>query len=234
MGYEASFINRVGPALLRKVKDEQPSAVLIDLSRLPSQGRDVAVSLRLTGATRQLPIVFVDGLPEKVMLVRQTLPDATYSTWTHLADDLDRAIRRPARDPLVPDAGKSGTGNLSLTAKLGIKEDSKIVILGAPHDFLDTLGQLPKGASVRSQLGEGSDLVVWFVRSRRELNESLRLRLARLGSSDLWIFWLKKTSGQTGDLLQADVRQLALEHGLVEHKSTSLDATWSGMLFKKK
>jgi hypothetical protein len=38
MGYSASYLNRTGPALLREIKANLPSAVLIDLSRLPSQG----------------------------------------------------------------------------------------------------------------------------------------------------------------------------------------------------
>src|SRR5205085_12152511 len=51
MGYSASYMNRTGPALLRDIKADPPSAVLIDLSRLPSQGRDVAVARRVNKPT---------------------------------------------------------------------------------------------------------------------------------------------------------------------------------------
>ena len=68
--------------------DELPSAVVIDLSRLPAQGGEVGAALRAGQLTRRLPLVFVDGLPEKVLPVRQMLPDAVYSTWTHIGEDL--------------------------------------------------------------------------------------------------------------------------------------------------
>ena len=53
-----------------------PSAVLIDLDRLPSHGREVAIVLRNSKSTRYIPIVFAGGLAEKVDRVRRELPDA--------------------------------------------------------------------------------------------------------------------------------------------------------------
>jgi hypothetical protein len=43
-----------------------PQAVVIDLERIPSAGRDVALWLRYQRGTRSVPIVFVDGEPEKL------------------------------------------------------------------------------------------------------------------------------------------------------------------------
>jgi hypothetical protein len=40
------------PELLRGISQNPPAAVLIDLSRLPSQGRDLGVALRQVKATR--------------------------------------------------------------------------------------------------------------------------------------------------------------------------------------
>src|ERR1700694_1631973 len=53
-----------------------PAAVLIDLDRLPSHGREVAAALRNSKWTRHVPIVFAGGVPEKVDRIRQELPDA--------------------------------------------------------------------------------------------------------------------------------------------------------------
>jgi CheY-like chemotaxis protein len=234
LGYAATFQNRAGPALLREIRDNPPSAVVIDLSRLPSQGRDVAVSLRLNKTTRAIPIVFVDGLPEKVLTVRQTLPDAVYSTWTHLAQDLPRAIERPPRSPVVPESALAGYAGKSLGDKLGIKPDSVVALLNAPPDFAGTLEPLPQNVTLRRQMGDDVELALWFVKSRRELQDGIGLRAARLGTTRLWVLWPKKTSGQSGDLSQAAVRELGLAEGLVDFKIASVDATWSGLLFTRR
>jgi hypothetical protein len=234
LGYAATIYNRAGPALLRAIRDQPPSAVLIDLSRLPSQGRDVGVAMRLNATTRAIPIVFVDGLPEKVLVVRQTLPDAAYTTWTHLADDLPRAIERPPRNPVVPESALAGYAGKSLLEKLGIKPDSVVALLNAPSDFAGKLEPLPKNVTLRGQMGDDVELVLWFVKSRRDLQDGLPLRAARLGEARLWVLWPKKTSGQSGDLSQAAVRGLGLAQGLVDYKIASVDTTWSGLLFSRR
>ena len=234
MGYDASFQNRTGPALLREIKANPPSAVLIDLSRLPAQGRDVGVVLRLNGATRLIPIIFVDGLPEKVLLVRQTLPDAVYSTWTHLADDLDRAFGQPARQLVVPDAAPAASSGKSAAGKLGIQAGNIVALLGAPPRFAEMLEPLPKGVSFRSQMSDECHLNLWFVRSWRELQEGIVLRVSRLSAGRLWILVPKKSNGQSGSLDQARVRELGLTHGLVTDKVASIDDDWSGVLFERR
>jgi len=60
---------------LRELRDRPPDAVVIDLSRLPSHGRAVAVFLRQQKGTRHVPLVFVEGEPEKVARARSLLPD---------------------------------------------------------------------------------------------------------------------------------------------------------------
>lgn len=47
------------PAEVRRLKENGPEAVVIDLSRLPSQGRDLALLLRQVKATRGIPLVLV-------------------------------------------------------------------------------------------------------------------------------------------------------------------------------
>ena len=61
----------VTPDLLQKLRSRPPDAVLIDLSRQPSLGRDVAMDLRHRKATRRIPIVFVDGDPKKLLRIRK-------------------------------------------------------------------------------------------------------------------------------------------------------------------
>jgi hypothetical protein len=50
--------------------------VVIDLTRLPSHGKEIGVWLRGRKANRHVPPIFTDGEPEKVAKVRELLPDA--------------------------------------------------------------------------------------------------------------------------------------------------------------
>jgi CheY-like chemotaxis protein len=234
LGYSASFLNRAGPALLRKITDELPSAVVIDLSRLPTQGGEVAAALRAGKLTRRLPIIFVDGLPEKVLPVRQMLPDAVYSTWTHLAADLPKAISRPPIDPIVPVTAAAGVVGKSIADKLAIQPDKIVAVLNAPPDFVERLEPLPKGVAIRRQMGDDCHMVVWFVRSRRELQEGIALRTARLAGARLWILFPKKASGKSDELNANSVRDLGQAQGLAgAEKSVSIDADWAGLLLTR-
>ena len=102
LGHEAEFDDLDGPALGRALRASPPDAFVIDLSRLPSHGREVAMALRSHKDTRHMPIVFVDGDPAKVAKLKALLPDATYTTWGRLKTALPRAIARPATSPVVP------------------------------------------------------------------------------------------------------------------------------------
>src|SRR5438093_12482819 len=90
---DASPLNPSG--LLGHFRKNPPIAVLIDLDRLPSHGREVAVALRNHGSTRQIPIVFAGGLEEKVERIRRELPDALFTDWKHVA----RALKQAAKNP---------------------------------------------------------------------------------------------------------------------------------------
>lgn len=65
---------REGPAILRRLREAPPDALVIDLSRLPMQGRDLGVAVRTRKQTRHVPLVFAAGDPAKVERVQQTLP----------------------------------------------------------------------------------------------------------------------------------------------------------------
>jgi hypothetical protein len=114
--------------------------------------------------------------------------------------------------------------------KLGLQPNSVVALLSAPPGFEASLEPLPPGVALRRQMSEDCDLVVWFVRSRRDLQDGLPLRVARLVKGRLWILWPKKAASQTGELSAAAVRDLAQAQGLAEEKTASIEAAWSGML----
>ncbi|MBW8010500.1 MAG: hypothetical protein FVQ83_04550 [Chloroflexi bacterium] len=86
-GYEVEYAP-TDTAEIRAMRDAAPSAAVIDLGRLPAQGRDVGMMLRKYKDTRHVPLVFVGGDPEKVARIREMLPDAVYTTW----DDMPNAL----------------------------------------------------------------------------------------------------------------------------------------------
>jgi hypothetical protein len=147
LGYRVDY----GPfdqAALRKMRSAPPDAVIIDLRRIPSQGRDVGLGVRSSKGTRGVPIVFIEGDPEKTAKVREHLPDAVFSTWETIDQDLKQAIENPPSSPVVPRSNLAGYEGAPLPKKLGIKPDIDIVLVHAPETFEQKLGPLPEGAAM--------------------------------------------------------------------------------------
>ena len=74
-------LNRRASSSMKEFRKDPPDAVVIDLDRLPSHGREAGVFLRGSKSTRLIPLLFVctegvEGDPEKVARVKETLPDA--------------------------------------------------------------------------------------------------------------------------------------------------------------
>jgi hypothetical protein len=221
-------------AALRSLMAEPPSAVVVDLSRLPSQGRDVALMIRARKATRYVPLVFVDGEAEKVARVRRVLPDAVYTTWRRIRSSLKRAIAQPLDSPVVPRSQMDGYAGAPLSKKLGIKDDLVVALAGAPDGFEATLGKLPPNVTLRRRAGRRCDLTLWFVRSRGELSRRMERMRDLTAEGRLWIIWPKKSSRLASDLSQSDVRRTGLAAGLVDYKISAIDADWSGLLFTRR
>ena len=138
LGHEVEFDDLAQPRSEASLAVNPPDAYLIDLSRLPSHGREVAMALRTYKATRHVPIVFVDGEPEKVQKVKAVLPDAAFTTWGRVKTSLPKAVSRRVTTPVVPPSIiYSGKPTVE---KLGVKVGMRVCVLGAPPGFLDTLG----------------------------------------------------------------------------------------------
>jgi hypothetical protein len=147
---------------------------------------------------------------------------------------LPMAIARPPRDPVVPGSVFDGYAGKALPDKLGIKANSVLALINAPQGFDRTLGDLPEGVVTLENTDAASDLAIWFVRSRRELEERIPQMVARTDGGLLWIAWPKKASGVASDLSQQGVRETGLAADLVDYKVCSIDETWSGLLFTRR
>ncbi|HVS08832.1 MAG TPA: hypothetical protein VMS76_03085 [Planctomycetota bacterium] len=217
---------------LREVRSDPPEAIVIDLGRLPSHGREVASSFRSAKATRSVPLVFVDGEQSKVERVRALLPDAVFTQWPSIRSALRRALAHPPSAPVVPGAMRSYEGT-PLPKKLGIAAGSAAVLLGAPEGFESKLEPLPAGVRLLRR-GKGARVLL-FVRSRSELERRFPVATRALApGGGLWIAWPKKTSELGSDLSQPAVRAFGLSQGFVDFKICAIDSTWSGLLFARR
>ena len=211
---------------LKPLRDDPPSVFVIDLSRLPSHGLEVARALRQSKATRHIPLVFADGAPEKVQRVREALPDAVYCSWDQVGASITEALRSAPEQPVVPvsnpSAGYSGT---PLAKKLGIK--TTLALLSAPQGFEHKLA-LADSVEIASP----AHRVMLFVRNSAELKRGFPKALKSVAQGGgLWIAWPKKASGIQTDITESDVRDVGLAHGWVDYKVCAVDETWSGLLF---
>lgn len=219
---------------IRKLEEKPPDVFVIDLSRIPSQGRAVGVWLRQRKATRTVPIVFVGGEPKKVADTRRQLPDATFSEWPRIRSAIRQAIASPPTAPVVPGTMDSYAGR-SLGRKLGIKPKMTIALLGAPASFDKTLRPLPAGTRLRKDMRVAAELILLFVRSRTALTKRLpAVKRAMADGGSVWIVWPKQRSNVTTDLTQRIVRAVGLDAGLVDYKICAVDETWSGLRFARR
>ncbi len=222
------------PAILRQLRDDPPAAVVIDLSRLPSHGREVAMALRQYKATRAVPMVFVGGQPDKVERIKELLPDAKYAAWEGIGGAIQEAIDSPPTDPVRPRTIFDAYAGTPLFKKLGIKDGSRVSLVDAPQRFEDNLGNLPEGALLQRSKNYPRDLTLWFVTSRENMQKHIDSMRRSIGKDGLWVIWPKKTSGMQTDLSQVSVRRIGMDAGLVDYKIASIDETWSGLRFAVK
>lgn len=212
----------------------EPEVIVIDLRRLPSHGRMMVFALRERRATRAVPLVLVEGDAEKTARVRGEVPDAVFAPWSRIRSAVRTAVRTAPAAPIVP-RSTSGYSGTPLPKKLGVKPGSMLLLLGAPDDFERTLGELPPDAVVRSRAAGAADVIVLFADGSKRLAARLpsaKKALAERGA--LWIAWPKKASGVATDLTENVVRHHVLPTGLVDTKVCAIDATWSGLQFRRR
>jgi hypothetical protein len=224
MGHEGLFDEVEGPGLMKKILANFPDAVVIDLSRLPSLGRQVGMALRARKSTRHLPIIFVDGDPAKVQAIKQTLPDATYTSWTKLKTALPRAVAQPVTSPVVPPS--SIYSGKPAVEKIGIKAGMHVVLLGAPP--------LPPRVKLSAKPDPSADLFLCVVRTLRELHAHVITLAKFVDRQTLWIVWPKQGARVKSEVKGNMVREMGLASGWVDYKVCSVDETWSGLAFKKR
>jgi hypothetical protein len=124
----------------------------------------------------------------------------------------------------------AGYSDKSLAAKLGIKADSEVHVVGAPEGYLQLLGPLPNGVTINTRLSKHTDLVHIFTTTKSELARALRSYRTKLHpAAVVWVSWPKKSAKVPTDVTEDTVREVALPLGLVDIKVCAVTEVWSGL-----
>lgn len=117
----------------------------------------------------------------------------------------------------------------SVAVKMGIKANSRTIIVNPENDAIDQMG-LP-ALELSEDLKRGLDYIHLFVKSQSEFkNHFPGLKEALNEGGMLWVSWPK--GGKLGtDLNIISVIKLGYDFGLVESTCLSINETWSGLKF---
>lgn len=235
LGYDVAGDVMDAPAMMKTLRRDPPSAVVIDLTRLPAHGREMARSIRLSRSTRALPLVFVGGEPEKVARVREMLPDAAFSSWNGVGKAIETALSASSAEPIIPPYHPGAYTDRPIAVKLGIKAGMNVGVIGMPKDFpklIESAGI--ERVKLRANAKGSCELIVMFARSMEEFDRSFHAAAGRPDYQALWIAWPKQASGVKTDLTQNNVRDAGRAGGLIDSKICGIDATWSGLKFTRR
>lgn len=126
-------------------------------------------------------------------------------------------------------AGYSGT---PLASKLGIREGSTVLTMGAPDGFTRLLDPIPDGVRIGNRY-RSAEVVVVFARTEAQMRGGVERAMRAIPTNGaIWLCWPKKASGEVVPLQD---RSVITDHcfplGLVDVKIAAIDATWSGLKF---
>jgi CheY-like chemotaxis protein len=223
-GFSVDYEEQLSSSSFRRVRESQPHAFVVDLSSRPAHGREVAIALRGHKVTRHVPIIFVNGQPEKVEGVRRMLPDATYATGARLIPTLRRA--KPVSKPLIPSQMMDRYAGRTTAQKLGIGKGAQVAVVDPPPDYARAIGDLPEGAFLEEEDFASCKLTLWFVHDYHALQGAMPEIRRTAARHRLWILWRK---GKEGPLDGGVIRSCANQVGLVDYKICSVNETWSGI-----
>ena len=124
-------------------------------------------------------------------------------------------------------AGYSGT---PLAAKLGIKEQYEVALIGEPEGYRELLQPIPATVRFTAKPSRSSSVVQVFTTKRAELARALvSYRKLLSPQAAVWVSWPKKSSRVVTEVTEGVVRELALPLGFVDVKVCAINEVWSGL-----
>ena len=233
-GFEVEYDPVRFPDLAKLIRANPPDVLVIDLTCLPSHGRESAIYLRRTKYARHLPLVFVDGEAEKVAKIREQLPDATFATRKQLGSKFKSALTKTIATPVLPPPMEARFALRTVAQKLGMKPNSTAAVIDAPRNYAAVIGELPEGAELVEDPESICPVTLWFVEDLRGFKSGLRRMQTIADRTKLWIIWRKGGKAGKAELTSNLIREGGIDVGLVDYKICSVSEHWSGMAFGRK
>ena len=127
----------------------------------------------------------------------------------------------------MPTAGYSGT---PLLKKLGITEQSKLLLVNAPADYGQLLEANP--ADFACKKNEVPTIVHLFALNNKQFENEMKKLVSIIKKNNdisIWVSWYKKSAKMNTDLTEDIIRNYALKHELVDVKVCAVSDIWSGL-----
>jgi len=121
--------------------------------------------------------------------------------------------------------GYSGT---PLAQKLGIRPETTVILMNAPANYRNLLGQIADDAHFSDKIKKSSNFVHLFTTSRSDLEKRLMMLREKVADTGtVWVSWPKRSAGVDTDVTEDVIRAVALPLGFVDVKVCAIDETWS-------
>jgi CheY-like chemotaxis protein len=233
-GYRITLVTSSVTGWISYVRDLAVDAVVLDLDRLPSHGREVGIHLRTSKSTRHLPLVFLGGDPAKAERVRIDLPDATFSVWHDAAQAIARAIDSPVAKPVRPTPMMERSNRSDLAKRLDIKPGLPVYLWGDADFLYEALGDASASLTITRNAKRQACLCLAATRVAAEVEAVFEASAGYAAGSSIWIIHPKQSGRYATDFNQNDVRATGLAHGWVDYKVCAVDNDWSGLKFSRR
>jgi hypothetical protein len=124
----------------------------------------------------------------------------------------------------------AGYSDTPLAKKLGIKEGSIVLAVGAPKDYVALLEPVPDSVQFTRRASANTDIVHVFTARREELRSLLKnYRQTLKPTAMVWVSWPKKSAKVATDITEDTIREVALPMGFVDIKVCAVTEVWSGL-----
>jgi len=128
---------------------------------------------------------------------------------------------------MVGSVGYSGT---ALLKKLGIKPETKVLLLYKPDNYFELLETDISDHCCKKN--ETPDLVHLFVKTNKHFEREMK-KLKPICKKNpqvsIWVSWYKKSAGIATDITEDVIRNYALKNDLVDIKVCAVSDIWSGL-----
>jgi CheY-like chemotaxis protein len=233
-GWEVSYEPAIASGFLVRLRESRPDVIILDLSRLPSHGREVAGAVRASKSTRHIPLVFVEGKADKVQAIREALPDAVYGGWEEIHSLLQQALQQLPSEPTVPVPHMQRYAGRPVAQKLGLKAGMKVNVIDPPRDYLHPLAGEAADVEFLENATEPCDVTLCFVRDLGTMHQRLSELRRTVDQTRLWVLWPKQKAGKRTGVTERAIRESAMALGMVDYKICSYDPTWSAIAIARK